>query len=65
MYDIIRDSMILDFGYTYGNAIGSPEGVFSDSYKKEGSLISNVAKKQKSLEKALEKYLEKVRNNCG
>ena len=64
MYDIIRDSMILDFGYTFGNAIGGPEGVFSDSYRKENSLISNATKKQSSLEKALEKYLEKVRSNC-
>ena len=64
MYDIIRDCMTLDFGYTYGNAIGSPEGVFNDSYRKENSLISNYAKKEKSLNTALEKYLAQVRENC-
>lgn len=65
MYDLIRETMILDFGYIYGNAIGSPEGVFFDSFKKENSLASNVASKQKSLDAALEKYLETLRKNCG
>ena len=61
MYDIIRNSMKLDFGYIFGNAIGGPEGVFLDSYKKENSLASNVAKNQKRLDKALAKYLENLR----
>lgn len=65
MYDLIRETMILDFGYIYGNAIGSPEGVFFDSFKKENSLASNVASKQKSLDTALATYLETLRKNCG
>lgn len=64
MYDIIRDTMTLDFGYIYGNAIGSPEGVFSSSYRKENSLASNVASRKTSLEASLDKYLETVRENC-
>lgn len=64
MYDLIRETMILDFGYIYGNAIGSPEGVFYSSFAKENSLASNVASKQKSLTAALEKYLATVREKC-
>lgn len=62
MYDIIRDSMKLDFGYLFGNAIGNPESIFVDSYKKENSLASNVAKNQKRLDQALAKYLENLRS---
>lgn len=61
MYDIIRDTMILDFGYIYGNAIGGPEQVFFSSFTKENSLASNVASKKSSLETALANYLEKLR----
>ncbi|MGN1128372.1 MAG: hypothetical protein ACI4T6_05380, partial [Candidatus Flemingiibacterium sp.] len=61
MYDIIRDTMILDFGYIYGNAIGNPESVYNSSYRTENSLASNVASKKSSLETALANYLEKLR----
>lgn len=65
MYDIIRNSMKLDFGYIFGNAIGSPEVLFMDSYKKENSLASNVAKNQKRLDSALEKYIENLRTTIA
>lgn len=61
MYDLIRQGMILDFGYTYSNAVGSAESVFNNSYRKENSMASNVASLKPSLEKSLENYLEAVR----
>lgn len=64
MYDLIRETMILDFGYIYGNAIGGPEGIYFASFQKENSLASNVAAKQKSLDTALTTYLETLRKNC-
>ncbi len=63
MYDIIRDTMTLDFGYIYGNAIGGPEYVFKSSYSKENSFSSNLASSKQSLETALANYLEKLRES--
>lgn len=63
MYDLIRDSALLTFWYTYNNAIGNPEGVFfscSFSAKSAGQMSSVVAANQKKLETALVKYLEGI-----
>lgn len=65
MYDLIRDGMILDFGYTYNNAVsgGKAGDLFRQSYLKANSLSSNVAKQKSSLENTLEKYLSGLREN--
>ena len=63
MYDLIRESAVLTFWYTYNNAIGSPEAVFfycSFRAKSAGQMSSVVRANQKRLETALEKYLEKI-----
>jgi len=63
MYDLIRESAVLTFWYTYNNAIGSPEAVFFDCSfraKSAGQMSSVVRANQKRLETALEKYLEKI-----
>ena len=65
MYDLIRETMILDFGYIYGNAIGGPEGIFYNSIKSENSLASQVASNKTRLQTALESYIEKYREMCG
>ena len=65
MYDLIRETMILDFGSIYGNAIGGPEGIFYNSIKSENSLASQVASNKTRLQTALESYIEKYREMCG
>nr|MBQ4317840.1 hypothetical protein [Clostridia bacterium] len=62
MYDLIRDTMYLDFGYTYNTAIGSPESVYANSITTKDSIASNVAAKGPALQTSLEKYLEQVRD---
>lgn len=64
MFDLIRDTTMIDFGYIFGNAIGSPEGIFYNSIKAENSLASNIAAKKTALDAPLEMYLETVRENC-
>ena len=65
MYDLIRETMILDFGYVYNNAIGSPEGIFANAIKSENSLASQVASNKTRLQTALDNYIEKYREMCG
>lgn len=63
MYDIIRDTMHLDFGYIYSNALGYAEGVFNDSYRAENSFASNLASKKEQMKTNLEKYISDMREN--
>lgn len=63
MYDLITSGLSVDFGYVYNNAIGSPVTVFGNSYRKENSFASNLAKAQNGLETSLGKYLEKLRSS--
>lgn len=65
MYDIIRETMTLDFGYIYGNAIGYPEWVFNDSYKKENSFASNLASKKDALVAKLAEYMTDLRETIN
>ncbi len=61
MYDLIRDNMIVDFGFTYSNAIGDPGGTFMYSLAAEGQMASTIASSKPSFEAKLESYLESVR----
>jgi len=61
MYDLIRDTMYFDFGYTYNTAIDTPEGVFTSSIKNKDSIASNVASRGNALQTSLDKYIEQVR----
>ena len=65
MYDIIRDTMTLDFGYIYGNAIGYPEWVFNDSYQRENAFASNLASKKDSLVTKLADYMKNLRETIN
>ena len=65
MYDIIRNTMTLDFGYIYSNAIGFAESVFNESYKKENSFASNLASKKSTLETKLEEYMTNIRETLA
>lgn len=65
MYDIIRNTMTLDFGYIYSNAIGFSESVFNASYKQENSFASNLASKKSTLETKLEEYMTNIRKTLA
>ncbi|MBE6611048.1 MAG: hypothetical protein E7632_01035 [Ruminococcaceae bacterium] len=65
MFDLIRSTMVLDFGYTYNNALGFPiTEVVWKSFKEENSISSNVASSISSLDANLEKLLTDIRENC-
>lgn len=61
MYDLIRETMTLDFGYIYSNAIGWADSLFNDSYMKENSFASNLASRKSALETNLETYMSNHR----
>ena len=61
MYDLIRDTMFFDFGYTYNTAIGSPESTFTTSIKTQDSIASTVASKGPALQAKLDEYIAQVR----
>ena len=65
MYDIIRDTMTLDFGYIYSNAIGYPESVFNKSYQNENSFASNLASQKDSLVTKLADYMTNLRETIN
>lgn len=65
MYDIIRDTMTLDFGYIYSNAIGYPESVFNKSYQNENSFASNLASQKDSLVTKLADYMKNLRETIN
>lgn len=66
MYDIIRDSMYLDFGYTYCNATGNAiAAVFRTSFAGGKGVASLIASNKEALEANLAEYIEEVRSNCN
>ncbi|MDD4774594.1 MAG: hypothetical protein PHZ09_13485 [Eubacteriales bacterium] len=68
MYDLIRDSTVLTFWYTYNNAIGSPEGVFfecSFNAKSAGQITSVVAARKSKIDSALAAYMEAIEAIAG
>ena len=65
MYDIIRETMYLDFGYVFNNAISDPLGLLKDSMAVENSLASNIASRKTALETALTKYIDSIKELEG
>lgn len=66
MYDIIRDSMYLDFGYTYCNATENAIAkVFRAAFANNSGVASLIAQYQEMFETALAGYIEEVRSNCS
>lgn len=60
MYDLIKGSMTLDFGYIYTNALNWPDTIFTGSCTSEDSFASNLAKIKVKCETCLEDFLEKM-----
>ena len=61
MYDLIRNAMFFDFGYTYNTAIGYPKSTFTACIQKEDSIASTVASKGPALQAKLDEYIAQVR----
>ncbi len=63
MYDLIRNSMILDFAYTYSASINHPaDYLFVEGIRADNKLASIIASKEKSVVTGLESYVEKIRS---
>lgn len=66
MYDLIRESMYLDFGYTYCNATGNAIAkVFRSAFTSGKGVASMLAANKELLETELSNYIETVRSNCN
>ena len=64
MYDLIRESMFLDFGYTYCNATGNAIATVFRGAFNGNRVASLLASNKEVLETTLRDYIEEVRSNC-
>lgn len=64
IFDIIHDSMVLDFGYTYDNALGNPVGVFNSVVNNISSFSSTVKAQSRMIDKKYAKMIETVETKC-
>ncbi|MGM9625537.1 MAG: hypothetical protein ACI3XM_07485 [Eubacteriales bacterium] len=66
IFDIIHDSMILDFGYIYGHPLGGIyDKMAGEIFNNPEKLASMIASNQKSVQKAYEKYLATIEANIN
>ena len=64
IFDIIHDSMILDFGYTYDNAVGNPVAVFNNVLNNINSFSSTVKAQARMIDKLYTKMVETIESKC-
>ncbi|MBQ7322367.1 MAG: hypothetical protein IJW99_09735 [Clostridia bacterium] len=64
IFDIIHDSMVLDFGYTYDNAVGNPVGVFNNVLNNINAFSSTVKAQARMIDKLYAKMIETVEAKC-
>ena len=61
IFDIIHDSMVLDFGYVYGNALSSVTDAMAVAiFDNAETLASKIQSNQKKAETAYEAYIQKI-----
>ena len=61
IFDIIHDSMVLDFGYVYGNALSSvTDAMVGAIFGNTKSLASQIKANEKKAIKAYENYVKKI-----
>ena len=61
MCDIIRDSMVLDFGFVFNNELGNPiVTVFEPSFNNPTSMSSTIASQKQTIETKIEDFLGKL-----
>ena len=64
IFDIIHDSMILDFGYTYDNALSNPVAVYTGVLNNIDSFASSVKAKAEVINKKYTQMLETIEAKC-
>ena len=64
IFDIIHNSMILDFGYTYDNALGNPVNVFNKVVNDINSFSSTIKAQSRMIDKMYVKMIETVETKC-
>ena len=64
IFDIIHDSMVLDFGYTYDNAVGNPVGVFNNVLNNINAFSSTVKAQARMIDKLYAKMVETIESKC-
>ena len=65
IFDLIHDSMGMDFGYVYSNALGSqPITVYINILGNIGSFASAIKAQQKIIAKQYEKLVETINEKC-
>lgn len=63
--DIIHDTMILDFGYTYSTAVGKPvEDVYSKVLENVNSFASLIKANSVMIEKKYQAYVNSIQTKC-
>lgn len=62
--DIIHDTMILDFGYTYSTAVGDPVSVYTSVLSKINSFASLVKANSGMIEKKYQAYINSIQTKC-
>lgn len=64
IFDIIHDSMVLDFGYTYDNAVGKPVAVFNNALNNINAFSSTVKAQARMIDKLYAKMVETIESKC-
>lgn len=64
IFDIIHDTMILDFGYTYDNALNNPVAIYTNVLNDINSFSSAVKAKSRVIMNVYDKYVATVGQKC-
>jgi len=64
IFDIIHDSMILDFGYIYTNVIGKPHSLFSKVIDNVDSFASRIEGETGPIKNAYDNFIKTVNEKC-
>lgn len=65
IFDIIHDTMVLDFGYTYDNALNNPVAIYTNILKNVNNFASEIKAKSRVIEKVYDTYVEKIKTKCA
>lgn len=65
MFDIIHDSMMLDFAYIYSNATGKVDSIFIRAIKNIDDFSSQIAANTEKIKTTYASYLQTLEENCG
>ena len=61
IFDIIHDSMVLDFGYVYGNALSSVTDAMAVAiFDNAETLASKIQSNRKKADAAYDTYIQKI-----